>query len=63
MSARFTSPVMPGDTLKTSVWITSQEQDGKIKIAFEQEIVGGKKSLGGGYAEVVKVPRSKQAKL
>ncbi|CEH17846.1 peroxisomal dehydratase [Ceraceosorus bombacis] len=65
MSARFTSPVLPGDTLKTKVWIIGKDagEDGKIKIAFEQEIVGGKKSLGGGYAEVVKVARTKQAKL
>lgn len=51
MSSRFTSPVKPGDELETSVWFTG-EKDGVVEIAFEQTVVGGKKSLGGGYAKV-----------
>lgn len=27
------------------------EKDGVIELAFEQTVVGGKKSLGGGYAK------------
>lgn len=51
--AGFTSPVYPGQELETSVWHVG-EKDGHIEIAFEQTIVGGKKSLGGGYALVKK---------
>ena len=51
MSSRFTAPVKPGNELETSVWFTG-EKDGVVEIAFEQTVVGGKKSLGGGYAKV-----------
>lgn len=61
-SARFTSPVKPGDSLKTNVWITG-ESNGEIEIAFDQEVVGGKKSLGGGYAKVKKVGKALESKL
>lgn len=56
-SARFTSPVKPGDSLKTNVWIIG-ESDGKIEIAFDQEVVGGRKTLGGGYAKARKTDSS-----
>ena len=49
----FTAPVYPGQELETSVWHVG-EKDGYVEIAFEQAIVGGKKSLGGGYALVKK---------
>ena len=51
IAARFTSPVMPGDTLVTQVW-TDKQADGTVKVAFEQSVKGGKKSLGGGSALV-----------
>ena len=56
-SARFTSPVKPGDSLKTNVWITG-ESNGEIEVAFEQEVIGGKKTLGGGYARARKADSS-----
>ncbi|MCO5584920.1 hypothetical protein L7F22_038852 [Adiantum nelumboides] len=62
MSARFTSPVKMGQELETSVWIVG-ERDGFTEVAFEQQIVGGKKSLGAGFALVRKVPNVSQGKL
>lgn len=53
---RFTSPVKPGDELETKVWLLG-EKEGKQEIAFEQFVKNtGKKSLGAGYARVVRVP-------
>jgi hypothetical protein len=49
----FTSPVYPGQELETKVWHVG-EKDGFVEVAFEQTVVGGKKSLGGGYALVRK---------
>ncbi|UZJ56855.1 hypothetical protein CBS101457_006175 [Exobasidium rhododendri] len=62
MSARFTSPVYPGQELETSVWHVG-EKDGCIEVAFEQSVVGGKKSLGGGYALVRKGSTAGNSKL
>lgn len=59
---RFTSPVKPGDKLRTDVWII-KEQGREVEIAFEQTVEGGKKSLGGGYAKVKRVGAEKSAKL
>ncbi|KAJ1028585.1 hypothetical protein NDA16_001751 [Ustilago loliicola] len=54
-AVRFTSPVRPGDELETKVWLVG-DKDGKQGIAFEQFVKNtGKKSLGMGYARVVKV--------
>lgn len=54
-AVRFTSPVRPGDELETKVWLVG-EKDSKQEIAFEQFVKNtGKKSLGMGYARVVKV--------
>ena len=50
-SARFTSPVKPGDELCTKVWKVGEESNGLVKFAFEQNVVGGKKSLAG-FAQV-----------
>ncbi|PWN49382.1 hypothetical protein IE53DRAFT_388397 [Violaceomyces palustris] len=52
ISARFTSPVRPGDELETSVWILGESGDQLVEVAFEQTVKGGKKSLGGGYARI-----------
>lgn len=58
LSARFTSPVKPGDELRTDVWVLSKDdKQGKFELAFEQtNLASGKKSLGGGYAEVIVKP-------
>ena len=62
-AVRFTSPVKPGDELETKVWILGDKQ-GKTEIAFEQFVKGtGKKSLGGGYARVVKVANEDVARF
>ncbi|KAJ1029559.1 hypothetical protein NDA13_002805 [Ustilago tritici] len=53
-AVRFTSPVRPGDELKTKVWLVG-EKDSKQEIAFEQFVKNTGKSLGMGYARVVKV--------
>lgn len=53
VSARFTSPVKPGDELRTDVWVIGEEGEGEKVLAFEQTVVAtGKKSLGGGRAVV-----------
>jgi acyl dehydratase len=62
MSARFTSPVRSGDELETKVWVIG-EREGYTEVAFEQAVVGGKKSLGGGYAQVRKLPSPAKGKL
>lgn len=58
----FTAPVKAGQELETSVWVLG-ERDGFTELAFEQTVVGGKKSIGGGYAQVRKVPAPTQGKL
>jgi peroxisomal enoyl-CoA hydratase 2 len=58
----FTSPVYPGQELETSVWHVG-EKDAFVEVAFEQTIVGGKKSLGGGYALVKKGSSSAKFRL
>ncbi|SCV69191.1 BQ2448_2211 [Microbotryum intermedium] len=51
MSARFTSPVMPGDELETSMWFSSEGEN--TRVDFIQKIVqSGKTCLGGGVALV-----------
>jgi peroxisomal enoyl-CoA hydratase 2 len=50
MSARFTSPVLPGDTFVTKMWV-SDANDGGKRVDFEQSVQGtGKVCLGGGVA-------------
>lgn len=62
-SVRFTSPVKPGDELETKVWHLANK-DGKHEIAFEQIVKGtGKKSLGAGYARVVKLANDDVARF
>ncbi|KAM0749219.1 hypothetical protein T439DRAFT_303087 [Meredithblackwellia eburnea MCA 4105] len=52
MSARFTSPVMPGDELETTMWV-SEAGPGEKKVEFIQTIKNtGKVCLGGGVAIV-----------
>lgn len=56
ISGRFTSPVRPGDELRTDVWVLKGKL-GKVgetcEVAFEQtNTTTGKKSLGGGWAEL-----------
>lgn len=51
-----------GDELETSVWHTG-ERDSFTEVAFEQTVVGGKKSLGGGYALIRKTPAPGQSKI
>ncbi|KAL8287490.1 hypothetical protein RQP46_003348 [Phenoliferia psychrophenolica] len=49
MSSRFTSPVVPGDELETSIW--TSEENGGTRVDFVQRIKGsGKTCLGGGVA-------------
>ncbi|GAA5902698.1 hypothetical protein JCM6882_004045 [Rhodosporidiobolus microsporus] len=51
MSARFTSPVIPGDELETSMWLSRDEQTGGTRVDFVQKNKkSGKLALGGGVA-------------
>lgn len=63
LSARFTSPVKPGDELRTDVWITCKDETkGRYQLAFEQtNLASGRKSLGGGFAEVIVKPGGEAA--
>ncbi|GAA5824858.1 hypothetical protein JCM11251_005369 [Rhodosporidiobolus azoricus] len=61
MSARFTSPVIPGDELETSLWLSKDEQSGGTRVDFVQKNVkSGKLTLGGGVALL---KADKQSKL
>ncbi|CDS82183.1 related to Estradiol 17 beta-dehydrogenase 4 [Sporisorium scitamineum] len=61
-AVRFTSPVRPGDELETRVWLVG-EKEGK-EVAFEQFVKDtGKKSLGGGYARVVRIANEDVARF
>ncbi|GAA6046733.1 hypothetical protein JCM3770_003140 [Rhodotorula araucariae] len=60
MSARFTSPVKPGDELETSIWVSSDAASGGQRVDFIQKIKGsGKVCLGGGVALVLPEKQSK----
>lgn len=51
MSGRFTSPVLPGDELETSMWVSKDPKTGGTRVDFVQKIKGsGKICLGGGVA-------------
>ncbi|BGP19485.1 hypothetical protein JCM10213_006305 [Rhodosporidiobolus nylandii] len=51
MSARFTSPVLPGDELETQGWISRDEKTGGTRVDFVQKNKkSGKLALGGGVA-------------
>ncbi|GAA5968578.1 hypothetical protein JCM11641_007684 [Rhodosporidiobolus odoratus] len=51
MSARFTSAVLPGDELETSMWFSRDETSGGTKVEFVQKNKkNGKLALGGGVA-------------
>ncbi|KKA30456.1 hypothetical protein TD95_000640 [Thielaviopsis punctulata] len=54
--ARFASPVMPGDTLRTKAWRTGTIVDGFEEIRFTTEVVGGKVCLSNGRALIKVVP-------
>ncbi|KAK4052809.1 hypothetical protein OIV83_002096 [Microbotryomycetes sp. JL201] len=51
MSARFSSPVMPGDELETSMWVSDDAASGGIRVDFTQKVKNtGKVCLQGGVA-------------
>lgn len=53
MSARFTSPVKPGDELETLIWVSPHDNSGGQRVDFVQRVKGtGKVCLGGGVALV-----------
>ncbi|GAA5955300.1 hypothetical protein JCM21900_003038 [Sporobolomyces salmonicolor] len=63
MSARFTSPVLPGDELETSMWVSTDDQTGGTRVDFVQKIKGnGKVCLGGGVA-LIKRAKGGESKL
>ncbi|GAA5995451.1 uncharacterized protein JCM10292_005180 [Rhodotorula paludigena] len=60
MSARFTSPVIPGDELETSIWVSNDAASGGQRVDFVQKIKGsGKLCLGGGVALLTPAKESK----
>ncbi|GAA6009669.1 hypothetical protein JCM10207_004148 [Rhodosporidiobolus poonsookiae] len=60
MSARFTSPVLPGDELETSLWVSQDAKSGGTKVEFVQKNKKtGKLTLGGGVALLKPAKESK----
>ncbi|BGP02932.1 hypothetical protein NBRC10513v2_006659 [Rhodotorula toruloides] len=60
MSARFTSPVLPGDELETTMWVSNDAESGGQRVDFVQKIKGtGKVCLGGGVALIASDKHSK----
>lgn len=63
ISTRFTSPVVPGDALETSVWEVGKGPNGTTEVAFvTKNARTGKLSLGQGVAYIKKAEKA-QAKL
>lgn len=59
MGGRFTSPVLPGQTLLTHIW-TQKAKDGNIQVDFAQQIKEtGKWSLAGCALVAAESPNSK----
>ncbi|KAK4705543.1 hypothetical protein P7C70_g660, partial [Phenoliferia sp. Uapishka_3] len=62
MSARFTTPVLPGDELETHMWLSPAE-NGATRVDFIQKVKqSGKICLGGGVAVIAK-PTTTGSKL
>ncbi|GAA5992148.1 hypothetical protein JCM10908_001789 [Rhodotorula pacifica] len=60
MSGRFTSPVLPGDELETSIWVSPDAASGGQRVDFVQKIKSsGKVCLGGGVALIASDKGSK----
>ncbi|ORY74739.1 HotDog domain-containing protein [Leucosporidium creatinivorum] len=60
MSSRFTSPVIPGDELETTMWVSEDAKTGGKRVDFVQKIKGsGKVCLGGGVALIKKAGAAK----
>ncbi|KAG8852238.1 hypothetical protein FRB96_008884 [Tulasnella sp. 330] len=62
IGSRITSPVVPGETLETSIWEVGPGPNDTTEVAFEtKDVKTGKVRLGGGIAYVTK--KSIKAKL
>jgi len=61
-SARFASPVKPGDNLITQIWRTGDVQDGWEEVRFVTKVEGGKVCLSNGRA-LMKPVSGGQSKL